>query len=140
MRDHDDRLSLFSAESCEKLHNRGPRLRVQIPGRLITEHDLRIIDKGTCNGYPLLLSAGELPGPVVPEIRRKTDSSQDFLTPVCASGLSGLENKRVLDIFKCIEEENQVELLEDKSQNITAAPSAGHRSWSDVLSIDDHVT
>ena len=138
--DHDDGCSP-AVQPVKKIHDLDAGSGVEVARRLVGQEDCRPVDHGPGNGYPLLLSAGELAGSVVPEIRRKTDGSQDFFAPVCASGLSGLENKRVLDILKGIEEENQVELLEDESQNITAKFRQlviGH--GPDVLSIDDYVT
>ena len=56
----DDHGGFLLGKSPDDLQNLAGQLRVQRRGRLIKAENVRVQCQGPCNGYPLLLAAGEL--------------------------------------------------------------------------------
>jgi hypothetical protein len=56
VRDEQQRLPAFPGLAEQAEHFTG-RSRVEIPGRLIGEHDVRTVRERACQCYPLLLPA-----------------------------------------------------------------------------------
>src|SRR5215469_10229680 len=63
MRDHDDRLPELSDAAAQQVEHLGARLGVQVPGRLVGEHDRRAADQRPGYGDSLLLAARQLARP-----------------------------------------------------------------------------
>ena len=61
MRDHEDR-GAGGVELADELHDRCAGGAVEVPGRLVGEHDRRPPDEGPGDRHPLPLPAGELGG------------------------------------------------------------------------------
>ena len=64
VRDHDERLPVVGHRVLEQLEDLAARLRVEVAGRLVGEHDGRLRDERARDGDALLLAAGELGGAV----------------------------------------------------------------------------
>src|SRR6266516_1723916 len=47
---------------AEEIHDLERQVRIEVSGRLVREHELRIVDKGTRDGHSLLLAARQLLG------------------------------------------------------------------------------
>ena len=62
--------ALFLLEASQNLQDLTSRGGIEIPGRLIGQNDLRIIDQGPTDGHPLHLSSGKFMGSMVPPIKK----------------------------------------------------------------------
>src|SRR5687767_5175351 len=65
VRDHDDGVALLLVELAENLQHLATRLRVQVPGGLVCEHELRGEEQCARDRDALLLAARQLPREVV---------------------------------------------------------------------------
>src|SRR5262245_52416436 len=60
VRYQDNRRSAAPMDVAQKLQDMTSGGRIQIPGRLVGEHERRIVRQRASERYPLLLAAGEL--------------------------------------------------------------------------------
>ena len=65
--DHHRRLACFLDCQAKQFEDLTARLRVEVAGRLVREDDRRLGDERAGNRDALLLSAGELGRPVLPD-------------------------------------------------------------------------
>ena len=62
--DHDDGLAELAHAAAQVVEHLRGRLAVEVAGRLVGEHDVRLGDQRAGDRHPLLLAAGELGRPV----------------------------------------------------------------------------
>src|SRR5262245_40291881 len=77
---NDHNGSALSIQIRKQRENLISRLRVQCAGRFIGKNQGWVIDEGSGDGHPLLLSAGKLVGPMM-EAVRETHPIQDRMGP-----------------------------------------------------------
>ena len=65
---HDHGVAIFPVHRLDELQYLFTGLVVQSSGGLIAEENIRVFDNGPANGGPLLLTAGELIGQLVPVV------------------------------------------------------------------------
>ncbi len=88
VRDHHDRLAQVGDRLAHELQDLGARLRVEVPGRLVGEDDLRPARERARDGDPLLLTAGELRRAVVEPVG-EPDGADHLVEPLLVGLLPG---------------------------------------------------
>ena len=106
MRDHDHRLAKFAIRVAQKLHDLTAVVRIEIAGRLISEHDRWRIHERTADRHTLLLSTREL-ARQMPFATMKRKTGQKRLEPLCVH-LAPIERNRQGHILDHIENRNQI--------------------------------
>ena len=109
--DHDDRRP-FAVQFRKKFHYLLSVFRIEVSGRLVGQYELRVGDDGACDGYALLLTAGELLREVFGAVR-DVHAVQNF--GHAASALRSLHaqiDERQLDILEDVKFVDEVERLE----------------------------
>src|SRR6056297_772730 len=116
--DHHDRL----AEAVDRITQEGQDLAagaaVEIAGRFVPEDDVRLAHQGSCDGHPLLLTAGEFGRPVA-ETTAQADGGDHLVEPRTVGLLAG-EIEREEDVLCCGQGRHQVERLEDEADLLAA--------------------
>ena len=111
--DHHRRLPVVLGRRAEELEDLVARGRVEVPGRLVREHDRRPRDERPRDRDPLLLAAGELGRPVASPI-----GDPEPLQQVLQERLVGLhagDRERQDDVLLRGQHRQQVEELEDEA-------------------------
>ena len=90
---YDDHGGFLLGKAADDLQNLAGQLRIQCGGRLVKAENVRMQRQCAGNGYPLLLTAGELVGIVIcpvgkPHLRQKihTGGTDGFLAFACVLG------------------------------------------------------
>ncbi len=102
-------------ESAEKIDDLVAGVRIQIARGFIGQDQFGIVDERSGDGYPLLLAAGELAGPVVQAVPQ-TDASKQLFPP--RFGLRGRDSCEAgwqTDVLQGIQLGQEVVGLEDKA-------------------------
>ena len=140
VRHHDDGAAL-AVQAVEDLDDLLARLGIQVSGRLVGQDDFRIVDQGAGNGDPLLLTAGELKGPVVEAIGQ-ADIGGDLNAAVavrCVDGrIAAAVVQRDFDILQHRVLGDQVVRLENETDHLVAGLRqviVGHRG--DIAAAQD---
>ena len=120
--DHDDGLVKLPARHFQKTDDVVAGSGVQVSGRLVGQDNRGLAGKGSCDGHPLLLAAGELVGKAVKLLfqAEKLDYLQDEF-PVRPPAVQG-DGKN--DVFPYALDGNQIIILEDKA-DLLAAENGG---------------
>jgi hypothetical protein len=104
----------------EQGHDRAPRLRVELAGRLVGQQQLGPVGQGARDGHTLLLAAGHLVR-AVPGTVPESDALQQFRhAPVPLATVRADEPQRHLDVFGGGEDGHQPEGLEDVGDGLAA--------------------
>ena len=117
MRHHDDR-DAFVVEPLENLHHLDAGPAVEIPGRLVGEDHVRIVDQRSRDGNALLLASGKLARRVI-AASLKAHRSQDLFRflPQLRAGERDLGIKqRQLDVFQGRRAREKIEVLENEPE------------------------
>src|SRR5208337_5650772 len=117
---HDDNSLSLPMEVNKNVQDLEAGLPVEVPRGLITEEDLRVIDKRPGNRDPLLLPARELVGPVGTHVMVDPDCSEHLRSPPGGIPFFVLQDEGVLHVLVCGKEGDQVELLEDIPDGVAA--------------------
>src|SRR5262249_34667922 len=99
-----------------QVKNLGAGLRVEVAGRLIGEDDLRPARQRAGDGYPLLLAAGQLAGPVLQPVAQ-ADNVDDGIQPLTV-GAATSDVERQRDVVRRREYRQQVERLEHEADPV----------------------
>jgi hypothetical protein len=116
--DHDNGLAEIADGAVEEVEDVRGRAGVEVPGRLVGEHDIRAGDQGAGAGDALLLAAGQLGRLVaqpVAEADRVDHRGQPFLIGLPAGQVEG---KR--DVLERGQGRDQVERLEHEADPVAA--------------------
>ena len=100
--DQDDCNAVFLIEALEHGEDFLARARVKIARRLIGEKEGRMVDEGTSNRYPLLLTAGKLGGLVFESVSQ-SNPAEDLSGSSCGlrvGEMVGCVSERHCNIFK----------------------------------------
>ena len=120
MGNHQGGLAQFPVGALEHTEHRVGVLGVQIPSRLVGQHDGRARDEGAGDGHPLLLTAAQLRGPMLePPADRQHLTEMVEISPV-ERLLASADRIGNLDVSHCRERGQQVELLENKADAVLA--------------------
>ena len=106
VRDHDHRLTEFAIRVAQKLHDLTAVVRIEVAGRLISEHDRRRIHERTTDRHALLLTAREL-ARQMPFATMKRKTGQKRLEPLRVH-LAPIERNRQGHILDHIENRDQI--------------------------------
>ena len=118
VRDHDDQA--VARHVLEQIHDLHGRRRVQGPGRLVSQHDLGIVDQGTGDGHALHLSARKLARALV-NVLAQADFLQRLARTLAALGMPhARERKRQLHVFQDGLMRDKVIALEHKADAVVA--------------------
>src|SRR5205814_783719 len=98
----------------------GAGLRVEVPGRLVREHDLRLADEGAGDRDPLLLAAGQLAGEMARPIAQPDVVEERQRAPAQIRLLDAVRRKRRLHVLERAQRGDEVELLEDVAERAQA--------------------
>src|SRR5689334_20680074 len=88
MGDHHDRLAEVGDGLAHELEDLGTRLRVEVPGRLVGEDDLRAARERPCDGDPLLLPTRQLGRPMLEPVG-EADRPDHAVEPLLVGLLPG---------------------------------------------------
>src|SRR5947209_8637195 len=139
MRREDERAARSGVDLFDKAEDLRGGDGVEIRGRLVRQHQLRLTGHGPRNGHALPLAAGELVGTLPALI-----AQSDLLQPVehaCAPLRRRyvLQQQRVLNVLVRGEHRNEVEGLEDEAERVAArGGEAMERNGRDVDSVDQN--
>ena len=124
---YDDHRALRrTGDLAEKIHHDLAVLRIQRGGRLVADHQRRLVHQGAGDGDPLLLATGKLVGPLIPALA-DADPIEDLTGTFqrLAAGYA-LDQQGNPDVFRDRERGDEVELLENEADALR--PEAGERS------------
>ena len=135
VRDHDERLVLDLFGFQKKLHQLRRALLVEVAGRLVGEHQRRIVHKRPGDRDTLLLTAGQFVRQMVDAVRDAENFQK--LVDVRIRELPSVEQGGHDDVFKRCEYGDQIVILENKADVLTAE----HREFVafqpvDILPVD----
>ena len=121
--DHDDRMPLLLVELAEDAQHLAARLRVEIAGRLVREHELGREKQGAGDRDPLLLAAAELRREMLDAVAQPHPVKQ-HARPLAHSRFAALgDNRGQGHVLLGGERGEQVEELEDEADVV--APQRG---------------
>ena len=135
MGDHEDKAGLRPL--LETVEDGLGSPLVQVPGRLVAEDELRVLDQGTRDGDSLLLSSGELVRVLVPVVEQSHLLQCPVGTLLLVLGIGyDIEGKHhVLSYRELVD---QLVVLEDESAVARAVvASLLVREAGDVLAVDE---
>jgi hypothetical protein len=105
-------------EGVEQADDLVPGVLVQVPGRLVGQQDLGLLDQGAGDGHPLLLAAGQFARQVLRPVA-EPDAVQGGSDPfVPLRVVHGERDQRGLDVLVRAERGDQVEGLEDEAERV----------------------
>ena len=100
---------------AKQIHDFERQVRIEIAGRLVRQHDLRIVDEGAGNGDALLLAAGELFGMSIhPVLQADPFQHLKGLALLCSERQAKHAHDEC-DVLKHSESRNQAEVLKNES-------------------------
>ncbi len=118
--DHDDRVALLLVELAEDAQHLAARLRVEVAGRLVGEHELGREKQGAGDRDPLLLAAGELGGEMVDAVAQP-DPVEQHACALAHGRVAPLGDDRGQGhVLLRGERREQVEELEDEADVVAA--------------------
>ena len=106
----------------EKLEDLFPIFRIEVPGRLVGEEDLRGDDIGARDRHPLHLPAGEGARPVIEPISQSDRNEGRRGAPLCLIRTIAPEQQGKGDIFQGIEHRKEIEELKNHPDFRPAKP------------------
>ena len=116
--DQDDGDPLLLVQFAKELDDLAAGAGIEIPGRLVSHQDIRIVDECPGDGDALLLPAGELAVMVIKPIS-EADQFQ-FLnrssTPLFGGDSFGVQERK-FDVFQGRSSGKEIEVLEDESES-----------------------
>ena len=140
VRDQQDRDAVLLVETLEDLHHLDAGPRVEVAGRLVGQHDRRVVDQRAGDRHALLLAAGQLVR-VVMRAGLHPDRLQRRHGPLvarrCPPALAVVE-QRQLDVLERRRPREQVEPLEHEPDLVV--PHGGQlvpRQLGDVAAVED---
>ena len=116
--DHDDGLAEFVHGAFEEAQYFRAGHGVEVAGRFVGEHELRLGDERACDGDALLLAAGQFVRTMVQTLLQSKRFDQQ-VEPLAVRLLAG-KGKRHDDVLFGGEHRQQVEALEDEADLVTA--------------------
>ncbi len=117
MGDDDDGASLV-VQLAQQTHDRGARLRVEVAGGLVGEHDRRSVDDGARDGDALTFATAEMARDVTDAVG-EPDAFECFGGPPTAFGRSNAAVEQTLrDVLHRAQTVEQEELLEDEPDQL----------------------
>ena len=113
MRDHDDGLSEFVDRTLQEAEHFGAGDGVEVAGRLVGEHQLRLGNQRAGDGHALLLATGQFIRSVVQALLQ-SQGIDEQIEPGTVGLITG-QSQRHEDVLLCGEHGQQVEALEDEA-------------------------
>lgn len=138
MRDENDRGSGFPVQRLEQIEHSNSRRGVEIPGRLVSKENSRIVGEGACNRNALLFSSGELHWKMVSAISQSDALEQ--LIGARGRSIRPLKLEGNLNVLASGECGNQLKALKDEADFF--APqlrSLVFRHCGEVMAVEDHL-
>jgi hypothetical protein len=132
VRDHDQRLAVVLDRLAEQRKDLAACPRVEVAGRLVREDDRRVGDQCPGDGDALLLTTGELGGPVLPPVG-EADTAHQLVHPPLVR-LLARDREREGDVFLRVQHRHEVEELEDEAD--VAAAQLGQLGVVQVGDVD----
>ena len=111
--DHHDRLAELVDRAAQQVEHVAARLRVEVAGRLVGEHDRRARDQRARDRDPLSLAAGQLVRPVLAPVA-EADGLDQRLEPGLVR-LVAADPDRQQDVLLGVQDRQQVVALEDEA-------------------------
>src|SRR5579863_24407 len=135
MRDHEQRPPL-AVQLGEQAHDDGLIHFVEVAGGFVGQDQLRLIDEGARDAYPLLFAAGEFGGQMLQPVAQPDGTQSIGCLMLLRQAVKVLREHHVLERRQI---RHQVMLLEDKSQFFGAETSPlGRGKRGQVLAVDQH--
>ncbi len=107
--------ALAAREFIERLEHELRRVGIEIPGRLVGQHDRRLIDQRARDGDALLLAAGELRGLVVNAVLEAERNEQALRLRACAAPMRAGDHRRQGHVVERIELGQEMMKLVDET-------------------------
>src|SRR5207249_3976457 len=99
----------------QQLQDRRAGVRIEVAGRLVGQHDARLVDQRARDRHPLPLAAGQL-GRAVPAAGAEADALERVRSTAAAlAPRYAAIAERQLDVLERREPRQQVEALEDEA-------------------------
>ena len=125
MRDDDHGAFGSFGDALKELHHDLTILGIERSGRLVTDDQTRLMHQCPRDGDTLLLPTGELIGPVFHSVSQ-TDPLKDLLRfLLCVSSRFPLDQQRHTDVLDAVQGGDQMELLENEPDVLSAESSDG---------------
>src|SRR6266508_68631 len=134
-----DRLAVDVVQLVQQLHNLIGHVGVEVAGRLISPHDRGPGRQRPRDRDPLLLTPGQLVGPVAGAGAEPDPLQHLHRPPARLAGWGAAKQQRQLHVLGGGEDRDQVERLEDEAHRLGPVGRAGGvRHPEQVLAVEQH--